>query len=189
MTKRRQRRSTSPRRLQTLTQSAKENLACITERLGDQVKGNTQKLSQQMSNNMFKRFDNEEDEDEDEHGVHHDAAGDLRKEVAGLSQRHNIDPVLAREFAELIERAKALGSPETHGHHDEGPMPWMSMPTVLSRHGEPQPELHVGWADIYLDLILVGVAFNGAGCSSNMPSTSAFQWTVRTDRTRLTVDG
>ena len=28
-------------------------------------------------------------------------------------------------------------------------------------YNEPQPEVHIGWADIYLDLILVGVAFNG----------------------------
>jgi len=50
---------------------------------------------------------------------------------------------------------------EGHGHHEEGAMPVFSMAKVLQRYGEPQAEVHIGWADIYLDLILVGVAFNG----------------------------
>ena len=90
-----------------------------------------------------------------------DYAAAIRKDVAELTQRHHMSRALSAEIETLVERAKALGSPAGHGHHDEGPMPWMSMPTVINRPGEPQPELHIGWADIYLDLILVGVAFNG----------------------------
>jgi len=53
------------------------------------------------------------------------------------------------------------GGHEGHGHHEEGAMPFFSMPEVLQHNGEEQAEVHIGWADIYLDLILVGVAFNG----------------------------
>ena len=149
--------------------SAKDNLAAVGEafsplkRMSDQVKGSTKQLQRQVSNTMFLRFDNPSELllDEEEHtSTHTDPAAELRQEGEELAKRNNMNRALAAEIAAIVERAKALGSP-AHAHHGSGPMPWTSMPTVLSRHGEPQPEVHIGWADIYLDLILVGVAFNG----------------------------
>ena len=59
----------------------------------------------------------------------------------------------------------ALAEPHSHVEQEEqevaAPMPWISTPKVVQRDGEPQPHVQIGWADIYLDLILVGVAFNG----------------------------
>ena len=153
--------------------SAADNLAAVgaalspLKKVSEQVATNTRLLSRQMSHQMFMPFHNSgsdsEGEHEDEHGhaPHVDDAAAIRKDVAELTQRNHMSRALSAEIETLVERAKALGSPAGHGHHDEGPMPWMSMPTVINRHGEPQPELHIGWADIYLDLILVGVAFNG----------------------------
>ena len=63
----------------------------------------------------------------------------LRKDVDALTERNQMSRALSAEIELLVERAKALGASGGHGHHDAGPMPWVSMPTVLNRHGEPQP--------------------------------------------------
>jgi len=154
----------------SLNANAAENLAAVDrevvtplKQVTNQVVRGTVTLSRQLTNKMLLPSDSNDpllDEDGDEHPPHVDEAAELRKEVEELAKKNNMSRALSSEIATIVERAKALGSPG-HGHHDAGPMPWHSMPTVLSRHGEPQPELHIGWADIYLDLILVGVAFNG----------------------------
>ena len=144
-----------------LDASAADNLAAVggafspLKKMSDEVAANTVRLSKIMTAQMLLPFDNNGsdpllDEDGDEHAPHFDEAAELRKEVEALTKRNKMGRALSAEIATLVERAKTLGSPGGHGHHDEGPMPWMSMPTVLSRHGEPQPELHIGWADIYL---------------------------------------
>ena len=66
----------------------------------------------------------------------------------------------AGELMHLVEKAKTEEDKD-EAHHGHIAMPFLSMPTILQRYGEREPEVHIGWADIYLDLILVGVAFNG----------------------------
>ena len=144
----------------SLNANAADNLAAVDreivvplKQVTDQVVAKTVTLSRQMTNRLLLPSDNNDpllDEDGDEHAPHADEAAELRKEVEALTKKNNMSRALSSEIATLVERAKALGSPGGHGHHDAGPMPWHSMPTVLSRHGEPQPELHIGWADIYL---------------------------------------
>ena len=150
----------------SLNANAADNLAAVggafspIKKVSDQVATNTKELSRQMTNRMFLPFDKNGtehhllDEDGDglddrDHAPHVDEAAELRKEVEALTKRNHMNRALSAEIAVLVERAKALGAPKGHGHHDSGPMPWIAMPTILSRHGEPQPELHIGWADTY----------------------------------------
>ena len=86
--------------------------------------------------------------------------------IAEFASRHSLGTEAVGELQLLVDKAKQeqededLDDQEIHRGHGAA-MPFMSMPTVLQRYGEQEPVVHIGWADIYLDLILVGVAFNG----------------------------
>ena len=82
--------------------------------------------------------------------------------VLKFARAKGLDAKSTRELEELIaEEGKEAEEEKEHKGHHEGAMPFYSMPEVLQHNGEEQAEVHIGWADIYLDLILVGVAFNG----------------------------
>ena len=71
-------------------------------------------------------------------------------------QAKKLEEILAVLGEEAIEESKH------HHHHHSGPMPLLSTPNIVQKWEDKEyPEVHIGWADIYLDLILVGVAFNG----------------------------
>ena len=94
------------------------------------------------------------------HGLKDKAIVDLEQLLNDEKVRHD-HPKGVTGFHE-VEGADAHGDHgHGHGHGHAGAMPLLSMPEVVQRYGEPQGEVHIGWADIYLDLILVGVAFNG----------------------------
>ena len=79
-----------------------------------------------------------------------------------FAKEKGLSPKETEELRALIaEEAKEKEEEKEKHHHHEGAMPLFAMPEVLQRNGEEQAEVHIGWADIYLDLILVGVAFNG----------------------------
>ena len=81
----------------------------------------------------------------------------VAERLRNLAQEHKLSVEAEEAVKRLIEEAQGVEVP----HEYEGPKPLLHMPVVRQRHGEKQPEVHIGWADIYLDLILVGVAFNG----------------------------
>ena len=90
----------------------------------------------------------------------------LSKEATAFAKKHSLrGGKVMHALQELIADATAHeihgNHNHGHGHGHDGAMPLLSMPEVIQRYGEPQAEVHIGWADIYLDLILVGVAFNG----------------------------
>ena len=96
--------------------------------------------------------------------------GELANKVQKFAVEHGIDGATSSALAAFVaqeEKNKEHGGHEEHGGHgghgghEEGAMPFFGLPSVLQRNGEEQAEVHIGWADIYLDLILVGVAFNG----------------------------
>ena len=74
-----------------------------------------------------------------------------------VAKEHKLSIEAEEAVRLLVEDAQMV---EVH-HEHEGAKPLFHMAVVRQRHGEKQPEVHIGWADIYLDLILVGVAFNG----------------------------
>jgi len=87
----------------------------------------------------------------------------------GVDERSGVNDEALAMMQSIIDKAKAVAvedekkAHDDHEHHgdEKEPMSFLTMPKVVQRHGEAQPEVHIGWADIYLDLILVGVAFNG----------------------------
>ena len=153
----------------TIKDTNDKAIAMVDQKLGTPVK----KLTKQVSDKLFQRFEfaGESPRLVDHHHHHHggvysDDGGtyfdspqdeEIFKGVQALAQKYRLEAKAAEEIIALVEKYKE----QEEEHEEAEPMPWMSMPQVRQRHGEKQPEVSVGWADIYLDLILVGVAFNG----------------------------
>ena len=95
------------------------------------------------------------------------AAGSAASAVADLGRELRLNAVDQRRLQAMVQQAYAEGAAAASQHEERHhkvafPMPLLGMPSVVQRYGqEPQPEVHIGWADLYLDLILVGAAFNG----------------------------
>ena len=152
----------------TIKDTNKIAMAMVDQRLGAPAKN----LTKQINDKLFQRFEfaGEAPRLVDHHhhhgGVYSDDGGtyfdspqdeEIFKGVQALAKKYRLDARAAEEITALVEKYKE----QEEEHEEAEPMPWMSMPQVRQRHGEKQPEVSVGWADIYLDLILVGVAFNG----------------------------
>jgi hypothetical protein len=105
---------------------------------------------------------------EQEEKAKHKALNGGKAQLDAMLKELNGDQKLDDEQAKKLEEILAVLGEEAiegskhHHHHHSGPMPLLSTPTIVQKWEDKEyPEVHIGWADIYLDLILVGVAFNG----------------------------
>ena len=60
----------------------------------------------------------------------------------------------ARRLNAIVEQAMAEAAPQEQHHahksHKLDTMPFLSKPAIVQRPGEEQPEVHIGWADLYV---------------------------------------
>lgn len=105
---------------------------------------------------------------EQEEKAKHKALNGGKVQLDAMLKELNGDKKLDDEQAKKLEEILAVLGEEAieeskhHHHHHSGPMPLLSTPNIVQTWEDKEyPEVHIGWADIYLDLILVGVAFNG----------------------------